>query len=95
MNDGYAPNTVGSRLTPIPTEQIQNWTSGYIGKYRFEIMHASEPCIVGIDEGRITKLTLRRIKDRDAVAKYDNGWRRNPESSEVWEAVEALCAQWN
>lgn len=84
-------------MKPIITKKSGNWTRGNIGPFRFEIKHYDEPSIYGIDEGRISKLWLRRRDSREVAASYDRGWDKQPSFSddEAQDAVDALCTIWN
>lgn len=76
------------------TEQSGAWMVGRIGGYKFEIKHFDEPSIYGINEGRISKLFVRRESDRTVVANFDRGWDVEPETDDAKEIVDTLYTLW-
>jgi|SRR5690606_4824100 len=66
-----------------------NWVSGIVGDYRFDAKHFNEGSEFGINEGRVSKLTIKRLdtvgngKDWNygVVVSYDRGWDKRPTPS--------------
>ena len=80
------------------------WSEGTIGipdakdktKYttcRYWVKHFEEPSQYGINEGRISKLTIR-INGQDA-ANYDRGWDIEPTCKEAETVLAILLENYN
>ena len=71
------------------------WVTGAIGGHRFEALvfpeHAAVPDYE-LGDSRISKLSLRRIKDRAMVANFDRGWDVNPTTPIAAQIVDLLAA---
>ena len=48
------------------------WTSGKLNGYEFQIKHFEEGSVYGIDEGKISKITISR--NGRILVNYDRGW---------------------
>jgi len=68
------------------------WTNGKIGEYTFYIKHYEEGSEYGINNGRISKLEIR--KGREILANYDRGWDKKV-AKEAIEVFKALLKQYN
>jgi hypothetical protein len=51
---------------------MPNWTKGSVGGFNFCVKHYKHGSPYGIDNGRISKLEIR--KDGKILANYDRGW---------------------
>ncbi len=77
------------------------WSEGRIANpktneiFKYWVKHYEEPSEdYGIDGGRISKLTIRRLgEDRDLV-NYDRGWDKEP-TGETKAVYELLLAKYN
>ena len=73
------------------------WKRGTIkvGKsiFTYEMKQYDEPSIFGINEGRISKLALRR--GREWVLTYDRGWDIEPQDEDTRIALEILLKSEN
>ena len=77
-----------------------NWVKGEIGKYTFSAKLFNEGSTYGINDGRVSKLSIydekvRREKSNffaSCIVNYDRGWDIEPseENMEVFEAVMEL-----
>ena len=76
------------------TEQSGTWTAGRIGGYKFEVKRFDDQSVYGINEGRISKLFVRRESDRTVVANFDRGWDVEPETNDAQEIVDMLYTLW-
>lgn len=61
--------------------------------YRFWVKHYEEPSSFGINEGRISKLTIKR--DGVEVCNYDRGWDIKPADDETECALAILLESYN
>lgn len=73
-------------------EKIAMWSEGKIDGYDFCVKHFEEGSIFGIDEGRISKLNIR--KDGIDLCDYDRGWDVEP-VAEVMPVYEKLLKKFN
>jgi len=69
------------------------WTSGKIDGYEYHIKHYEEGSVYGIEEGRISKLLIR--KDGKTLINYDRGWDIYPQDEAVIEVYEQLLILYN
>jgi hypothetical protein len=82
-------------MTNISTQAAQfgNWTKGTTADgHTFCIKHFDTGSIHGIDEGKISKLEIR--KDREILANYDRGWDIEVADSAT-DAYNAILAAYN
>ena len=73
------------------------WTQGTITiegtEYTYWIKHFEEGSIYGIDEGKVSKITLKaggRI-----VVNYDRGWDVKPADKKAKKALDTLLKKYN
>jgi len=50
-----------------------NWVKGIVGDYKFEAKLFDEPSMYGINDGRVSKLSITD-KQNNWVINYDRGW---------------------
>lgn len=73
------------------------WSEGIIacpktgGKYKYWVKHFEEGSEFGIDGGRISKLTIRKVGESRDLMNYDRGWDIKPEGEVL--AVYAIVLQ--
>lgn len=67
------------------------WEKGSANGYTYEAKVYAEPSHFGINNGRISKLSIRDAKG-EQVANYDRGWDSLPETPEVREALRIILA---
>ena len=94
------PNT--NEITANFTKWIkgENWVSGTVGKYQFESKLFDEGSLFGINNGRVSKLSIwdQEISKRDGsffagcIVNYDRGWDIEPteENKPYYDAVMEL-----
>lgn len=76
------------------------WSEGIIacpstgGKYKYWVKHYEECSPFGIDNGRISKLTLRKVGDTRDLCNYDRGWDIEP-SDEVKTVYAMILSKYN
>jgi len=58
------------------------WTHGKLNGYQYDIKHFDTGSVFGINGGRISKLTIRRVGRTGAISNdlcnYDRGWDVKP-----------------
>jgi len=60
------------------------WSEGIIacpmtgGKYKYWVKHFEEGSQFGIDGGKISKLTIRKVDSTRDLCNYDRGWDVKP-----------------
>ena len=69
------------------------WRNGIINGCEYWVKSFDEPSVYGIDEGRISKLTVRR-DDREIIS-YDRGWDLEPQTDEDRAILETLMKKYN
>lgn len=69
-----------------------NWTKGSVDGYDFTIKHFENGSDFGIDEGRISKLEIR--KNGKILANYDRGWDVEPNGA-VKNVYDKILANFN
>lgn len=69
------------------------WKSGTINGYEYFVKHYEEGSIYGINEGKISKLEIR--KDGRTLASYDRGWDIEPTDEAVIEVYEEILTMYN
>ena len=73
------------------------WSEGVIacpttsGKYKYWVKHLEEGSRFGIDGGKVSKLTIRKVGETRDLCNYDRGWDVEP-INEV-KAVYAIIMQ--
>lgn len=74
------------------------WSEGIItcpmtgGKYKYWVKHYEEGSQYGIDSGKVSKLTIRKLDESRDLVNYDRGWDVEPNTNEV-KAVYAIILQ--
>lgn len=60
------------------------WVQGTAGNYTFYAKLFDEPSCYGINEGRVSKLEIRRASGKvsKCILNYDRGWDVLPETTE-------------
>jgi hypothetical protein len=72
------------------------WENGRIGNYIYCLMRFNEPSHYGINNGKISKLFIRRLnKWGHQIVNYDRGWDKKPRSKAVKAVYDELIAKWN
>jgi hypothetical protein len=71
-------------------EKIIDETTGR--EYFFWAKHFDEPSHFGINNGKISKLTIRKVGDNRDLCSFDRGWDKKP-TKEV-KAVYAEILKW-
>jgi len=60
------------------------WSEGIIacpatgGKYKYWVKHYEEGSQYGIDGGKVSKLTIRKVGESRDLCNYDRGWGIEP-----------------
>jgi len=80
-------------VTKPAFQNLGNWTTGTVGKFKFAIKHFEEGSEFGINDGRISKLEIR--KDGKIVVNYDRGWDIRPKDKETKDFYNALLNEYN
>ena len=74
------------------------WSEGIIAcpttgcKYKYWVKHYEEGSQFGIDGGKVSKLTIRKLDESRDLVSYDRGWAVEPNTDEV-KAVYAIILQ--
>lgn len=74
------------------------WSEGIIGspttgtKYKYWVKHFAQGSEFGIDGGRISKLTIRKLDESRDLVNYDRDWDVEPATDEV-KAVYAIILE--
>ena len=73
------------------------WSEGSIkigsDIFHYRVKHFEETSVYGIDEGRISKLTLKR--SGEVVCNYDRGWDIEPADENTATALAILMKDYN
>ncbi len=69
------------------------WKNGKIDNCEYWVKNYDEPSIYGIDEGRISKLTVKR--DGREILNYDRGWDLEPQTDADREVLAKILAKYN
>ena len=69
------------------------WKNGKIDGYEYWVKSYDEPSIYGIDEGRVSKLTVKR--DGREIMNYDRGWDLEPKTDADREVLAKILAKYN
>ena len=64
-----------------------NWVEGVLDNYRFEAKLYDDGSIFGIDDGRVSKLS---ICGEDIIVHYDRGWDIEPKTDKDREIFELV-----
>jgi flagellar hook protein FlgE len=69
------------------------WSNGKIDGYEYSVKHFENGSEFGIDEGRISKIEIR--KDGNILANYDRGWDIEPKDATVKAILIKLLERYN
>ena len=69
------------------------WTNGTINGFEFYAKRYEEGSVYGINEGRISKLEIR--KNGKTLANYDRGWDLEPKGEALLATYEEILAKYN
>jgi len=69
------------------------WSNGKIDGNEFQVKHFENGSEYGIDEGRISKLEIR--KDGKLLVNYDRGWDKKPKDAAVKAVYEIILKRYN
>ena len=73
------------------------WSEGSIkigsDIFHYWVKHSEEASVYGIDEGRISKLTLKR--NAEMVCNYDRGWDIEPDDENTAAVLAILMKDYN
>ena len=83
-------DTLGSTGSKALAFNESRWVKGQIGHYVFDVKVYPCGSQFGINEGNISKLSIREMATQKEVAAYDRGWDVHPASELVAEMVDAL-----
>ena len=71
------------------------WTEGTINGYKFWVKHFEEGSEHGINGGRISKLTIRKVGESKDLVNYDRGWDVEPADTEVRSVYYEILKKYN
>ena len=77
------------------------WSEGIItcpttgGKYKYWVKHYDESSHFGIDGGKISKLTIRKLDESRDLVNYDRGWDVEPNTDEVNAVYAIILKKYN
>jgi hypothetical protein len=95
MRDGHEPPRHQKKA-----EEQKMWTEKTIVcpvtgvKYNVWVKHFQKGSEYGIDEGKISKLTIRKDGDNRDLCHYDRGWGKMP-TDEVKAIYDLIIAKYN
>lgn len=69
------------------------WSNGKIDGYEYSVKHFENGSEFGIDEGRISKIEIR--KDGKILVNYDRGWDIEPKDAAVKAVLFKLLERYN
>ena len=69
------------------------WKNGRIDGCEYWVKSYDEPSIYGIEDGRISKLTVKR--DGREIMNYDRGWDLEPKTDSDREILAKILAKYN
>ena len=76
------------------------WSEGIIacpttgGKYKYWVKHYDEGSQFGIDGGKVSKLSIRRLGESRDLCNYDRGWDVEP-TDEVKAVYDIILQKYN
>jgi hypothetical protein len=77
------------------------WSEGIIAspttgmKYKYWVKHYEEPSeVFGIDGGKVSKLTIRKVGESRDIVNYDRGWDIEP-TDEVRAVYDIILSKYN
>lgn len=77
------------------------WSEGIIAspttgdKYKYWVKHFENGSEFGIDGGRVSKLTIRKVGESRDLVNYDRGWDVEPATDEVNAVYDIILAKYN
>ena len=77
------------------------WSEGIItgpttgDKYKYWVKHFEEGSRYGIDGGKISKLTIRKVDSTCDLCSYDRGWDIEPATDEVKAVYAIIVSKYN
>ena len=79
------------------------WSEGILkgpatgNRYKYWVKHYEEPSeVFGIDGGKISKLTIRKLNDSRDIVNYDRGWDVHcPDDYEVKAVYATILEKYN
>ena len=77
------------------------WSEGIIAspttgnKYKYWVKHYEEGSQFGIDGGKVSKLTIRKLYDSRDLVNYDRGWDIEPATDEVKAVYSIILEKYN
>ena len=77
------------------------WSEGIIscpttgGKYKYWVKHYEEGSEYGIDGGKISKLTIRKLNESRNLCNFDRGWDVEPADDEVKKVYAIILQKYN
>lgn len=78
------------------TKRDGNWIIGKAGTFYWEIKRYETGSIYGIEEGRISKLYIKRTANlTEITANYDRGWDIEPQDIETKRLYNELIKKYN
>lgn len=81
------------------TRQIDNWIRAVMTwdgvRYKVTAKLFDEESVFGIDNGRISKLTVRSEKDDEEIINYDRGWDKYPRDQKLLSMLKRLIKELN
>ena len=69
------------------------WKQGKLDDCEYWVKSFAEPSIFGVNEGRISKLTVKR--NGREIINYDRGWDLEPATSEDREILASILEMYN
>lgn len=76
------------------------WSEGIIacpttgGNYKYWVKHYEEGSRFGIDGGKVSKLTIRKVGESRDLCNYERGWDIEP-ADEVKAVYDIIIAKYN
>jgi len=76
------------------------WSEGIIladsgTKYKYWVKHFEEGSEYGINGGRVSKLTIRKVGEAKDLVNYDRGWDVRPKDTEVKAVYKIILKKYN
>jgi hypothetical protein len=77
------------------------WSEGIItcpitgDKYKYWVKHYEEGSQYGIDGGKVSKLTIRKLDESRDLVNYDRGWDVEPNTDEVKAVYAIILKKYN
>ena len=71
------------------------WSQGTINGYTYWVKHYEKGSHHGIEEGKISKLTIRKAGENKDLCNYDRGWDIEPQTDEVKAVYGQLLKMYN